>query len=62
MPWLPLGSRDLGQVTGSELAHACAGTPPEQHVLPWFVEDRTNVSPSYQDFVVALQKAVMAKT
>jgi hypothetical protein len=38
-----------------------AGTPPEQHVLPWFVEDRTNVSPSYQDFVQALQKAVMAK-
>ena len=39
----------------------CAGTPPEQHVLPWFVEDRSPGSPSYSDWANALHKAAMAK-
>ena len=38
-----------------------AGTPPEQHVLPWFIEDRSPGSPSYSDWANALHKAAMAK-
>ncbi|CAL8469171.1 g8712 [Coccomyxa elongata] len=38
------------------------GTQPEAHVQPWFVEDRTQISQSYQEFAGALQKAVMAKS
>lgn len=40
----------------------CAGTQPEAHVLPWFVEDRTQISQSYQEFAAMLQKSVMAKS
>lgn len=39
----------------------CAGTPPEQHVLPWFVEDRCPGSLSYSDWAMLLNKAAMAK-
>ncbi|KAK9828118.1 hypothetical protein WJX81_006860 [Elliptochloris bilobata] len=37
------------------------GTPPEQHVLPYLVEDRGLGTPSYQDFAVMLHRAVLSK-
>jgi hypothetical protein len=43
------------------LASVRAGTPPEQHVLSWFVEDASPGAPSYQDFANAVHKTVMAK-
>jgi hypothetical protein len=42
-------------------ASARAGTPPEQHVLPYLVEDRGPGTPSYQDFATMLHRAVLSK-
>ena len=39
-----------------------AGTPPEQHVLPYLVEDRGPGTPSYQDFAAMLHRAVLSKS
>lgn len=36
------------------------GSQMEQHALPYFVEDRTQQSASYTDYLMALQKAVMS--
>ncbi len=40
---------------------ARAGTAPEQHVLPYLVEDRGPGTPSYQDFATMLHRAVLSK-
>lgn len=36
------------------------GSQMELHVMPYFVEDRTPQAPGYTDYMMSLQKAVMA--
>ena len=36
------------------------GSQMELHVLPYFVEDRSQQAPGYTDYLMTLQKAVMA--
>ena len=38
-----------------------AGTQPEQHVLPYFVEERAPGLPGYADWLAQLHKAVLSK-
>ncbi|CAK0784355.1 hypothetical protein CVIRNUC_007559 [Coccomyxa viridis] len=56
-----LSSLRAGRSTYASCFVVRQGTPPEQHVLPWFVEDRSPGSPSYSDWANALHKAAMAK-
>ena len=57
------------QRAGKELHQEChvvrQGTPLEAHVMPYFVEDRAGAGggglPGYLDWMMGLQKAVMAK-
>ena len=37
------------------------GSPLEVHVLPYFVEDRSQATPSYADFMLAMHKGVLSK-
>ncbi|MEW5302407.1 MAG: hypothetical protein WDW36_005198 [Sanguina aurantia] len=37
------------------------GSPQEVHALPYFVEDRSQASPSYSDYMVTLHKAILSK-
>jgi len=37
------------------------GSPMEMHMLPYLVEDRTQTTPSYADFMLLLHKSVMSK-
>ena len=39
----------------------CAGTQPEQHVLPYFVEERAPGLPGYADWLSQLHKQVLSK-
>ena len=43
-------------------AGACAGTAPEQHLLPSFVEDGVPGLPALRDFLFSIHKAVLVKS
>lgn len=43
-------------------ARCAAGTAPEQHILPSFVEDGVPGLPSLRDFLFSVHKAVLVKS
>ena len=51
--------------TGRPLWQQCfvvqQGMPLEMHMVPYFVEDRSQATPSYADFMLTLHRGVLSK-